>query len=547
MTRPAACNLLLSFASLLIAAGCTSSDRPTAPFTKPEFAISDAVHENGTPGFYFLPPMVVQPTFSGTFDADITTLNPAIAICDITNSPDLDCGNAGGTPAVLVFTTATTPAITSDPPSAQYQVNWDTRGAGFVAGRTYRVHVTAGASGTRRELGFADVLLTTAPGRARDVATGDLIVVNVGRTLPIHFRIETGIPGSLGVSAAAPSITGGGTDLITATVRDLHGALLSAVAVAWSVTTTPTTGVADPSQPLNPTSGHTGSAGTTATTFKAGATSGTATVTATSEGTSGQATVTVAQFVTTGIHGIESFLDQCPTNDPAYAQIRQDFELLADGQPDLSPITCTEPISTLPIDQLTDELIAVQVLRTAYYMSMGTQGKLPWTPKSLYAWMSSNIDGIDLKTAPGQLFCCELINGKTYFVASRQDAFNRDFKRTWFGISSSLNFYAHEIHHADPGAPGHVNGCPAFPLPSDPLGCDATYDLTNLGSYGVQYWLESNWATGYLNIGIGCSSFATAMAYATWDANSANGFRDRFVTNVPPVVTAPQPYGGPCV
>ncbi|MGE5731533.1 MAG: hypothetical protein ACM37U_06330, partial [Gemmatimonas sp.] len=183
---------------------------------------------------------------------------------------------------------------------------------------------------------------------------------------------------------------------------------------------------------------------------------------------------------------------------------------------------------------------------TAFYMSQGTEGKLPWTTKSLYAWMASDIAGVNLKTAPGQLYCCDIINGKRYFSTSRQDATQRDVKRTWIGISGSVNFYAHEIRHADAGAPGHTTGCPAFPLPTDPAGCDATYDLANLGSYGVQYWLESHWATGMLNIGIGCSA-ATAQTYAKWDESSANSFRSRFVTNAPPVVTANPPYGGPCL
>src|SRR6267142_4666565 len=139
--------------ALLIVEACASGDRPTAPRLRPEFAISDGVHEGGTPGFYFLPPLVARPTFSGTFDADITTLNPQIAICDITNSPDSNCGGVGGTSAVIVFTTTSTPAITVNPRASQYRVNWKTRGAAFVADHTYRVHVTAGASGTRRELG----------------------------------------------------------------------------------------------------------------------------------------------------------------------------------------------------------------------------------------------------------------------------------------------------------------------------------------------------------------------------------------------------------
>src|SRR5881397_1539168 len=218
--------------ALLIVEACASGDRPTAPRPGPEFAISDGVHEGGTPGFYFLPPMVAQPTFSGTFDADITTLNPQVAICDITDGPDNNCGGAGGTSAVIVFTTTSTPAITVDVTTPQYQVNWDTRAAGFVADHTYRVHVTAGVPGARRELGFADVLLTTTPGQAKFLQSGDIIVLPDGRNLPIHFRIETAIPGSLAMSAATARVATGGTDLITAAVSDLHGAPLAGVAVA---------------------------------------------------------------------------------------------------------------------------------------------------------------------------------------------------------------------------------------------------------------------------------------------------------------------------
>src|SRR6266566_72643 len=274
--------------TLLIVEACASGDRPTAPRLGPAFAISDGVHEGGTPGFYFLSPMVAQPTFSGTFDADITTLNPAIAICDITNGPDANCGSSGGTPAVLMFTTATTPAITLDPTIPQYQVNWDTQGAGFVASHTYRVHVTAGASGTRRELGFADVLLTTTPGQAKDATTGDVIVAKAGRTLPIHFRIETGIPGSVSVSAATPTVPTSGTDLLTATVQDLHAAPLVSATVTWTVTAAP--GVV---ASLTPTSGSTNASGQATTLLTAGTTPGTAVVAATSAGVSATATATV--------------------------------------------------------------------------------------------------------------------------------------------------------------------------------------------------------------------------------------------------------------
>ena len=143
MTASLSWRLARVLPALLMLAACVA-DRPTAPRTGPVFDISDAAHEGGTPGFYFLPPIVAQPTFSGTFDAEIATLNHQITICDVTSGPDTNCGGAGGTPAVLVLTTTSTPAITVDLTTPQYQVNWDNQGAGFVAGHTYRVHVTAG-------------------------------------------------------------------------------------------------------------------------------------------------------------------------------------------------------------------------------------------------------------------------------------------------------------------------------------------------------------------------------------------------------------------
>ncbi len=256
---------------------------------------------------------------------------------------------------------------------------------------------------------------------------------------------------------------------------------------------------------------------------------------------------TETSFVITGIRDIRTFLERCPTNDVAYAQIRTDFELRADGQVVTADVPCSEPYSLLPIDQLTDELIALQVLRTAYYMSQGTEGKLPWTEKALYEWMGSNVAGVNLKASPGQRYCCDVIDGKRYIATSRQDAGQREFKRTWPSLAGTLAFYAHEMRHADAGAPAHTTGCPEFPLPTSPLGCDPTYDLNNLSAYGVQYWLHSSWATGYLNIGIGCSPPSTALEYTQANAQEANGFIIRFVSNPAPIVTPTPPYGGPCL
>src|SRR5919197_2192325 len=281
-------------AGLMLAGLVVACERlgPTGPPLRLAYGIFDAAH-GGPPGFYFLPPDAAQPSFSGTFDAGITTLNPRIVICDVTTSYDVDCGgsSSGATPAIAVFTTTTPAAITLDPATPQYQLNWNPNCAACIAGHVYRVHVAAGAAGTRRDLGWVDVLL--APGSTPVKLAGDVVVASTGRTLPIDFRIETGIPAGLTVSAAAPDVVTTHTDLITATAWDLHGAPLPGVTVTWSVSTTSETGVVDATQPLTPTSGQTGAGGTTATTLLAGTTAGTAVVTAASPDFPAAVSVTV--------------------------------------------------------------------------------------------------------------------------------------------------------------------------------------------------------------------------------------------------------------
>lgn len=276
---------------------------------------------------------------------------------------------------------------------------------------------------------------------------------------------------------------------------------------------------------------------------------GPVTITATSEGISGSSSVTIAPIpfsgIRTGISNAVNFVDQCPTTDPAYATIRADFTFLRDGLPDAVSVTCTAPFSTVPIAQLTDELIAVQALRIIYYMSQGTAGRLPWTSLSMYDWLKASVSGINFHSAQGLSACCDVIGGNRYIITSQKDATSRDFYRDWNALSGWVALFAHEARHVT--GPGHTTGCPAFPLPTDPPGCDATYDLNNLGSYGVQYWLFSNWTTGFLNVGLGCSSPSVALNNANWAAGAANGYVSRFITNAPPTITPTVPYGGPCL
>src|SRR5262245_1736375 len=66
--------------------GCDATPPTVPPVEAPSYAISDGAH-GGLPHFFFLPPMVPPPPFTGVFDA---TLEPVVEICALTGS---DCGD----------------------------------------------------------------------------------------------------------------------------------------------------------------------------------------------------------------------------------------------------------------------------------------------------------------------------------------------------------------------------------------------------------------------------------------------------------------------
>jgi hypothetical protein len=246
----------------------------------------------------------------------------------------------------------------------------------------------------------------------------------------------------------------------------------------------------------------------------------------------------------TGIDNIYKFLEECPTNDPAYSKIRSDFTIRIDGKV-VNDIPCTEPLSSIPSNEFSQELVTLQTLRIIYYMDADVQNFLPWTSLSMYDWMAAHIGGINLLTEPGYIYCCDTFGGEKYIGESITSEGSRGYYKTWQGISGKVAVYGHETRHAD-GGHYHVTGCEAFPNPTDPKGCDPSYDLSDLGSYGIQYWLNENWSTGYINIGISCNS-TYAQSYVSEHVYRANDYRRRFVNNIPPLIEMPlPPYGGPC-
>ncbi|MHC4235214.1 MAG: RCC1 domain-containing protein, partial [Planctomycetota bacterium] len=176
----------LGLCGTLLLVGCATDDGPTAPVAAPQLEISDGAHE-GNEHFYFLPPMVDQPSHSGTFDG---SLKPEVQICIWDGS---DCGAP-----LDIYNTETGPGsetVRVGPEDEHYIVNWHTdyilENFELADGEVYRIRVIAGAG----VLGHADVEVVENGRDLKNVDTDEYIPLLDGRTLPIKFRIEEGAVG----------------------------------------------------------------------------------------------------------------------------------------------------------------------------------------------------------------------------------------------------------------------------------------------------------------------------------------------------------------
>lgn len=241
-------------AALLLAVSACSGDvtAPADPGSAgPAQTISDAAHAGAVPGFYFLPPMVPAPSYSGTFDGG---LQPRVEICEF---------NGPACTTIATYNAAVSLA------SQQYQVNWHTNQFNLDPAKTYRISVFVGTF----RLGFADVDVVSSGKELKNVDTQQFIPLQDDRTLPIKFRIETGIAGQVIVTPDSAEVPVGGTQQFTATVLDLHGNPLAAP-VTWS-------------------SSNAAVATVNATGLATGVSVGQVTITATAQAASGSATLVV--------------------------------------------------------------------------------------------------------------------------------------------------------------------------------------------------------------------------------------------------------------
>lgn len=199
----------------LISLSACNGDRvvqPDATPTNPTTAISDATHGaiGGNPDFFFLPPMVGNPSGSPKWDAGAFNpdLRPTVEICASAATTEAAVGTAPCTPVLPSYT------ATVDAGAEQYQVNWKVPSSSTIF---YRVAVKVGT----KVLGFADVETGANGSQLKNVSTGDFIPLVDGRTLPIKFRIERyalcEIPGDPNKPCASKSVdlSIGGTVSIT--------------------------------------------------------------------------------------------------------------------------------------------------------------------------------------------------------------------------------------------------------------------------------------------------------------------------------------------
>ncbi len=249
--------------SVLLVAACSEQPLPTGLTPRgPQLDIADASGSYKS-GFYWLPPMVAQPTYSGTFDA---ALSPTVEICELVS-------NACGT-VIATYTSTDGPGgepVRLNADEENYQVNWHTNQFTLNTTAFYRVSVRAGIDNTL--LGYADLQPVSNGSGLKKIDTDEYIGLVDGRTLPIKFRIEAGIVGHLKVEPAEATKEPGDTQQFVAVLRDLHGNLMTDE-VSW--------GSSDEAVAIVDQTG-----------LATAIDDGTATITATSEQMSGAAMLTV--------------------------------------------------------------------------------------------------------------------------------------------------------------------------------------------------------------------------------------------------------------
>ena len=208
----------LSVSLFLVSACSRSPSDPSDPSVQPpvpppSLEIRDGAHL-GNGHFFFLPPMVPMPAYSGASNPDAA---PVIVVCEWTSA---QCGAVVATFSMTTGTGGnriryhrvhTDDAAAEDTPveDGHYHTNWDTdvcnSGPCALNGqKTYRVRVLVGAV----EVGHADLDVVENTTQLKNVNTNEYIPLKNGKTLKIRFRIEDE---AVSVAPASGTVSVGGT------------------------------------------------------------------------------------------------------------------------------------------------------------------------------------------------------------------------------------------------------------------------------------------------------------------------------------------------
>lgn len=209
-------NLLVAVPALLLAIACENPqqpDRPAAP-NDPSKVINDGTRVGGNPDFFFLPPMVKNPSSNSNFERGKfnNALQPSLTveICELVPEPGgalptdaTACKNETVTPHTAPLKTFGPGTIRQVglprnqsgwwttqnlPDEGFYYVLWDTRESNLDVTKYYRIKVLVAGI----PLGYADVDPMSNMREWHNVRTDDVIALVDDSKLPIPFRVERG-------------------------------------------------------------------------------------------------------------------------------------------------------------------------------------------------------------------------------------------------------------------------------------------------------------------------------------------------------------------
>lgn len=207
-TRPLA--LVTPLLAALALGACGDSTAPSPALrvpSAPTALLNDGSKSGGNPDFFFLPPVVGNPSGDPDFSAGQFAggWKPVVTVCEVSTA-DLSAGCITST--VKTYEGAAVAVSLGD---EHYKVQVDTKEPWAVAGRTYRFFVSV-LGNQPVTLGFVDIALLT--GSAKNAGTGDLVTMQDGRTIPLKFRIEKGATVPAGVAVFSETVVTGAGAII---------------------------------------------------------------------------------------------------------------------------------------------------------------------------------------------------------------------------------------------------------------------------------------------------------------------------------------------